>query len=81
MGVADRVAEFHGRPGGHALIESLLTGGPATPVTVFAAGSYALTAGIYAPPASKPEKESTQTVQVRADSPATVQVDGAALSR
>jgi len=55
--------------------------GPATPATVFATGSYTVTAGVYAPPASKPEKESTQTVQVRADAPATVQVDGAALSR
>lgn len=41
-------------------------------------GSYTITAGIYAPPAQAPEKQSRQTVQVKGD--ITVTIDGAALS-
>ena len=42
-------------------------------------GTYTITAGVYAPPAQSPEKQSTQTVQVKGD--ITVQIDGAALSK
>jgi len=41
-------------------------------------GSYTITAGVYAPPAQAPEKQTRQTVQVKGD--ITARIDGAALS-
>ena len=55
--------------------------GGSTPATVFPKGTYTVTAGIYAPPASTPEKETKLTVQVSGDAPVEVQIDGAALSQ
>jgi hypothetical protein len=52
-----------------------------TALTTFSSGTYTVTAGIYAPPASEPEKESTQTVEVSGDASAEVTIDGAALSQ
>jgi len=52
---------------------------PATPATKLPEGTYALTVGIYAPPAQKAEVEVKLTARVSGD--AAVQIDGAALSR
>jgi len=55
--------------------------GDPTAQTVFPNGTYTVTAGIYVPPASAPEKEVKQTVQVSGDTPVGVEIDGAALSK
>ncbi len=52
-----------------------------TAPTVFPKGGYTLLAGIYDAPYSHPEMESSLTVEVRGDSPATVKVDGTSISR
>ncbi len=52
-----------------------------TAPTVFPKGGYTLLAGIYDAPYSHPEKESSLTVEVRGDAPATVKVNGASISR
>ena len=50
-----------------------------TPAAVFPEGSYTVTAGIYAPPASTPDKTVTVSAQVRGN--VAVVLDGASLSR
>ena len=52
-----------------------------TPSTVFPPGTYTLAAGIYGPPYSTPEVESSQAVTVAGSDRIAVKVDGAALSR
>jgi len=53
--------------------------GGSTSVTTLPEGQYVLDVGIYAPPAQTPEKQLTQTVEVKGD--VKVILDGKALSR
>ena len=52
-----------------------------TAATTFPKGTYTLAAGIYGPPYSNPEKESSLTVDHTGDGSVHVKVDGASLSR
>lgn len=54
--------------------------GPQTPATL-AAGSYQVSAGIYAPPGRTPEKEFTARVDSTGKAPVELSIDGATLSR
>jgi len=53
--------------------------GESNQVTTFPEGKYTITAGVYAPPGQTPEKQVTQTVEVKGD--IQVVLDGNALSR
>ncbi|HLF71606.1 MAG TPA: hypothetical protein VI759_05585 [Dehalococcoidia bacterium] len=53
--------------------------GATTAATSFPEGRYTLTAGIYAPPSQSPDKQITQTVEVKGN--ASVSLNGDALSR
>ena len=50
--------------------------GGSTPQTVLPKGKYELRAGIYVPPASQAEKESTQTVEITGDVALQVELSG-----
>ncbi len=52
-----------------------------TAATAFPKGTYTLAAGIYGPPYSSPEKESSLTVDHSGDGAVHVSLDGASLSR
>lgn len=54
--------------------------GESTPKTVFPDGTYTLSAGIYVPPATQPEKQTQATVQV-SGAAQQVKIDGGALSK
>ena len=50
--------------------------GGSTPQTVLTKGRYALRAGIYAPPATQPEKESNRTLEISGDVALDVELGG-----
>lgn len=55
------------------------TGSP--PRTVFAKGTYTITAGVYVGGQQTPQKQSIQTVEVAGTAPVQVKLDGASLSK